>query len=98
MRPKIAWLAFGQSSVYQAETISPTNDYWFYSFNQSIGASVPDWQFNNGGMVLHCSDAESGPAGYVLKRLKANTEQCRRAVGNPPDNVNHWEADSECGG
>jgi len=93
-RPKIEWLCFGQSSTYEAEPISTSDDYWFYSFASVSGTPVPDHTWNNGDTVLHCSNIESGPqAGYVLKRLKANTEQSRRSqIGG----INQWCEDSEC--
>jgi hypothetical protein len=91
-RPKIEYLCYGQSSVYQAEQVNHNNDYWFYSFNESIGESEPDSQWNGGNYVLHCSEPENGPnAGIVLKRLKANTEQCNNSPG-----WDTWRTDAEC--
>ncbi len=88
-RPKIEWLAFGQSSIYQAEPIEVNDNYWFYSFNVSNGSPENE----NGNWVLHCSGINSGPnAGFVLKGLKANTEQCRRTNNDG----NEWAGDTEC--
>ena len=93
-RPKIEWLAFGQSSVYQAEKKLPgTDPYWFYTFNKAVGNVIPDNQFNDGDSVLHVSNSESGPgAKIVLERLMANTEQCRKMTSGG----NEWCGDSEC--
>ncbi len=92
-RPKIEWLCYGQSSVYQAEQVSPDDDHWFYSFNVSAGESINDYTWNGGKKVLHCSDAVLRPgAEIVLKGLKANTEQCRTETGSS----NQWMADNEC--
>jgi hypothetical protein len=94
MRPKIEWLAYGQSSTYQAEYVSTNDDYWFYSFQVHNGVSMPDYDFNNGDSVLHCSSIELGPnAHYVLTRLKANTEQVKTGRGS---NINQWQYDDEC--
>jgi hypothetical protein len=42
-RPKIDWLAYGQSSMYQCETISPDDNLWFYSFNDhNTGIPIRD--------------------------------------------------------
>ncbi|HMQ80652.1 MAG TPA: hypothetical protein PKE39_16695 [Ignavibacteria bacterium] len=92
-RPKIEWLAFGQSSTYEAEPVLTTDPLWFYSFNVSSG--VP--QNDNGRNVLFCGQPAQGPgARYVLEKLKAITEQCRRIIGAPPLAANHWTGDSEC--
>lgn len=86
-RPKIEWLAYGQSSTYKAFQDNP--GLWFYEFNSRVGEPFQDIQWNGGKTVLHCGAPQYGPdAGYVLSRLKANTEQSRRH--------NHWEGDSEC--
>jgi len=95
MRPKIEWLCFGQSSIYEAEPISTSDPLWFYSFQTHIGDPVADYQFNNGDTVLHCGMPQMGAnANYVLKRLKANTEQCHRIISNYQSN--QWMGDSEC--
>jgi hypothetical protein len=87
MRPKIEWLCFGQRSDYQCENVS--GDLWFYSFN-TRETGVPDTDSGQG--VIHCRAEGSGPnhddPGYVVRNLRANTEQCRK----------DWEfrGDSEC--
>lgn len=92
-RPKIEWLAFGQSSTYEAEPIPTTDPLWFYSFNVNSGEPRND----NGKMVLYCGEPAMGPgARIVLSKLKANTEQCKRIVGAPPETANHWTGDSQC--
>ena len=94
MRPKIEWLCNGQSSVYKASYVSPSDPLWFYSFQVNLGESTPDNDYGNGDMVLHCSEPVLGPGGrYILQRLKANTEQCRRV--NDTD-YNQWQGDSFC--
>ncbi len=93
-RPKIEWLAYGQSSTYEAEQINTNDPLWFYSFNQSIGAKEKDDQYGGGNYVLHCSEPFSANPGYVLKYLKANTEQCKRGEGGGSES--QWRCDSEC--
>ena len=87
-RPKIEWLCYGQSSTYEAEQLQANDPLWFYSFNISNGSSVPDPVWNGGKYALHCSGSGTGQnAEYVLKNLKANTEQCR--------NDEYWLGDSK---
>ncbi|NOS84701.1 MAG: T9SS type A sorting domain-containing protein [Ignavibacteria bacterium] len=91
-RPKIEWLSFGQSSIYKAFQDDP--DYWFYGFNDTSGTRFTDIQWNGGKDVLYCSSVNMGPgAHFVLKRLKANTEQCKRIVSGKG---NEWSGDTEC--
>jgi hypothetical protein len=87
-RPKIEWLAYGQSSIYEAEFVSSLDEMWFYGFNINNGRSIID----SGKSVLHCSEPRDN-AGIVLSRLRANTEQCRS--GNP-SGINQWHGDDEC--
>jgi len=63
MRPKIAWLCYGQSSIYEAEPIDPGNDLWFYSFNENTGTTVRDNEYGGGHDVLQCSISQLGPNG-----------------------------------
>lgn len=88
MRPKVEWLCFGQRSDYQCEDTSKVNpDLWFYSFNKHdvAGQYGSDFQDNtiygDSQWVRYCKPDPEQPlgsgAGFVVKRLKANTEQCR---------------------
>ncbi len=80
-RPKIEWLCYGQSSTYQCEAIS-SGPLWFYSFNYH-GANTEN-VLDSGSMVRHCgipSGESVATPGYVVKRLKANTEQSERITG-----------------
>ncbi|MBZ0202070.1 MAG: hypothetical protein K8I03_03540 [Ignavibacteria bacterium] len=91
-RPKIQWLCYGQSSVYQAEPIPAGNDLWFYSYNHNdVGDTVRDGHRT----VIYCRPANSTNQGNwvdnpgdVVRGLKANTEQC-----NPSDN---FDGDMNC--
>ncbi|MBZ0202068.1 MAG: T9SS type A sorting domain-containing protein [Ignavibacteria bacterium] len=91
-RPKIQWLCYGQSSVYQAEPIPAGNDLWFYSYNHNdVGRQVTDGHRT----VIYCRPANSTNQGNwvdnpgdVVRGLKANTEQC-----NPSDN---FDGDMNC--
>ena len=89
MRPKIEWLSYGQSSIYEAESISLNDDYWFYSYNDHIGEPIQDDDYG-GVWVQKCSLGVHNP-GFIVSRLKANTEQCRRETA-----MNQWQGDSEC--
>jgi len=92
-RPKIEWLLYGQSSIYQCETIPASSDLWFYSFNSNgnyyySGEDVQDnSSYGGGAMVKRCL-ISADEEGMVVDRLKANTEQCR--------NENYWVGDNEC--
>jgi len=93
-RPKIQWLAAGQSSIYKAFQDNP--DLWFYSFNYIAGERYTDSVWNGGKDVLHCSDINLGiNAAVVLSRLIANTEQSRIDTTSKP-NAACWWGDSEC--
>ena len=102
-RPKIEWLCYGQSSIYEAENVWSLNDYWFYSFNSNSifhNHTGSEWYDNSihgsNQLVKRCITPQSGGndlPGFVVDRLKANTEQCRRVIGNT---TNHWMGDSEC--
>jgi hypothetical protein len=92
-RPKIVWLCYGQSSVYEAEPIPLNNDLWFYSYNHNdVGIQETD---NTGGVtrkVMHCrtfpTNQTTDNPGFVVRGLKSNTEQC-----NPGNN---FDADVNC--
>ena len=96
-RPKIEWLAYGQSSTYEAEYVDPNSPLWFYSFQVNAGESIVDNQYDgNGHTVLHSSESVLGPGGrYILQRLKANTEQCRGSY-NGTQNINGFQSDEHC--
>ena len=87
-RPKIEYLCYGQRSDYQCEPVT-SGDLWFYSFNvHETGIQITD----SGQQVIHCrtipSNSTADDPGFVVKRLKANTEQCNSA--------NYYNADGEC--
>ncbi|MBN8568414.1 MAG: T9SS type A sorting domain-containing protein [Ignavibacteria bacterium] len=87
-RAKIEWLAFGQSSTYQCDSIANNDDYWFYAFNNhETGRTITD---TNGAKVMYCQQGVDA-AGFVVKRLKANTEQCSRSAAFQGT----WTADTE---
>ena len=78
-RPKIEYLCYGQRSDYQCEPAPIDTGKWFYSFNvHNTGIA----EIDSGQMVIHCRASGSGPnhddSGFVVKRLKANTEQSFR--------------------
>ena len=92
-RPKIDWLCYGQSSSYQCEEIGSSDDEWFYAFNEhNAGSNYQDiTQYGSNQWVRHCEvnqNQTDGGAGWVVKRLRANTEQS--------NNSNHWSADGRC--
>jgi len=102
VRPKIEWLAYGQRSDYQCETVPMSDNFWFYSFksNQSghvhTGENWPDTSYGNNTMVKRCltgTGGEDHPPGYVVDRLKANNEQAKtfNAGGFNPGNDNRWK-------
>jgi hypothetical protein len=71
-RPKIYYLAYGQRSDYQCESMSTSQTEWFHSYlTHQTGNDVPD----SGDTVKYC-DVNSDNAGYVVKDLIANREQC----------------------
>jgi len=91
-RPKLEWLCFGQRSDYQCEAISKADDnQWFYSFRDQdgVGSPTPD----SGAMVKHCevnnSLSSQQNAGWVVKGLKANTEQSNPG-GYKGDSLSTW--------
>ena len=98
MRPKIEWLCYGQRSDYQAEETHENPDLWFYTFNTSINGTVTGIddiidtsRFGDGEKVKQClkQSTPGSNADTILKRLKANTEQCR---GGGAD----FHGDSKC--
>lgn len=91
-RPKIEWLCYGQSSTYQCEETLHGQDtaVWFYSFNDHpVGTDVLD----SGRYVRYCqvnTNQTDRGAGWVVKRLKANTEQSNKSEDQA------WKGDNEC--
>ncbi|MBS1494936.1 MAG: hypothetical protein JST55_15590, partial [Bacteroidetes bacterium] len=86
-RPKFEYLAFGQRSDYQCDTVSvnPATPYWFYSYNtHNVGSSIPD----SGAQVVHC--AVGNGQGWIVKNLRANREQCNYQW-NPWANDNTYD-------
>jgi hypothetical protein len=97
MRPKIEWLCYGQSSIYYCEDTTQHMAYadlWFYTYNDHpVGSTVPDNNSFGDEYVVYC-EAGVDNTGFVVERLKANTEQCKRTGVN---DGNQWQGDSECG-
>jgi len=94
MRPKIEYLCYGQRSDYQCEPINESNDLWFYSFNYKHPTAEvidDDPVYGTGIRAVRCRH-NTDTAGTVVKRLKANTEQCKRTTGTG----NAWQYDSYC--
>lgn len=94
-RPKIEWLCYGQRSDYECEPANYVNsDLFFYTFQQhETGMPVPD----SGGNSVFCrveNSTTSGSTwhnpGFVVKRLKCNTEQSK-----PSGSGNQWQGDEE---
>jgi hypothetical protein len=95
-RPKIEWLAYGQSSKYQAENVAMSDPLWFYSFQSPnhVGTDIPD----SGVTVRFCQGNPTNPElvrGIVVNGLKANTEQCKSSYGGTSE-INNYQADAEC--
>ncbi len=81
-RPKIEYLCYGQRSDYQCELSNIPENYRFYSFNDHIGQPEEDTEHGAETWVQHVRPENSTTGGswvdnpgYVVKRLKANTEQ-----------------------
>lgn len=85
-RPKITWLCYGQSSIYQCEPVPLNDKLWFYSFNNNEVTSQS--AIDSGAAVIKC-DTDLHSAGFVAKRLKANAEQCQKY-----HNTAEWEGDA----
>jgi hypothetical protein len=86
MRPKVEYLCYGQRSDYQCEPVTG-GDLWFYSFNDhETGLQTTD----SGQGVIHCRYGVDNP-NFVVKRLKANAEQCHRS-----DAFDSYRYDSDC--
>lgn len=91
LRPKLEWLCAGQRSDYQCEPISKADDNeWFYAFrDHSRGYTTSD----SGATVIHCevnhSLSATGNAGWVVKGLKANTEQSNQGLFKG-DSLSTW--------
>jgi hypothetical protein len=81
-RPKIEYLCYGQRSDYQCEPAPIDTGMWFYSFNDHE-TGIPET--DSGQAVIHCR-AGDGPnhdsPGFVVKRLKTNTEQSHVEASN----------------
>lgn len=98
-RPKIYLLAYGQRSDYQCESSHINEDLWFYAFN-SHSPGNDDWQDNSqygaNEWVRRClvnPNQTDGGAGWVVSRLKANSEQCNMnsPIGEVPgDKIHSW--------
>lgn len=87
-RPKVEWLCYGKRSDYECENMSHVDtNVWFYSFQSpdSIGSSLID----SNKWVKYC-DPNSHQPGFVVSRLRANTEQCQRVAHGG----NEWHGDS----
>jgi hypothetical protein len=86
-RPKLDWLCFGQRSDYQCEDMNDVDpDFWFYTYKYSeTGNSITDNSlYSSGQFVRFCNADPVNPgagAGYVVRGLRANREQCR--IENP---------------
>jgi hypothetical protein len=98
MRPKIDWLCYGQRSDYKCANSNHLNpELWFYGF-QSPGYNSDNDDFydtsaiGENKWVRQCLVSSTIP-GYVLSRLKANTEQCHYV---DPQGGNEWRCDSQC--
>ncbi len=97
-RPKIEWLCYGQRSDYKCNENYINPDLWFYAFNEHpVGEDYDETGYGKNTWVRHCRAQYNGPwfdePGYVVDRLKANAEQCRRTSGQTD---NQWQGDSEC--
>ena len=96
-RPKIEWLCFGQRSDYQCETtIRVDTNFWFYSFNEhNTGKDTTDNSFYGSNQwVRYCKpdmNQTNGGADWVVRRLKANTEQSRDEIGWWADRNTEWK-------
>ena len=91
MRPKIEYLLYGQRSDYQCEAGNYDPDLWFYAFNtHQAGDDYQDnTQYGSSQWVRRCivnNNQTDGGAGWVVKSLRANTEQCKR--------FGKWSSDS----
>lgn len=80
MRSKIEWLRCGQRSDYQCEAVHENGDYWFYTFNDSdpskdINDNSPYGQNERVKYMQVNPNQTDGGASWVVKRLKANSEQ-----------------------
>lgn len=93
-RPNIEYLCYGQRSDYQCDTIPLSDPRWFYAFNDhGTGVTTTD----SGSGVIHCRTTPSNTVGdspgFVVQRLKANTEQCHPETGGDAyrwDSQNKW--------
>jgi len=99
-RPKIEYLCYGQRSDYQCESTHLDTNYWFYSFNDhpvagQYGSDYQDNTYGGGAWVRKCVGNPSNPesvAGFVVKRLKANTEQCHMDTSSE---AYRWDSQSD---
>lgn len=95
-RPKIEYLCSGQRSDYQCEEGLLNTNLWYYAFNShECGSDYQDTSvFGNGEKVRYCkrdTNNQGNNGGFVVRRLKANTEQCHKINGD-----GGYRGDSEC--
>ncbi len=96
-RPKIAMLCYGQRSDYQCESVALNDDLWFYSFQSPghVGIDTNDTWQGETQRVRYCrpNQTTDGGAGWVVSRLKANTEQVLSfadASGIKDPSIKNW--------
>ena len=98
-RPKIAMLCYGQRSDYQCDSVPLNDDLWFYSFQSPnhVGIDTNDiWQGQT-QRVRYCKrniQTTDGGAGWVVSRLKSNSEQCATwadASGIISPDIKNWK-------
>jgi tetratricopeptide (TPR) repeat protein len=97
-RPITRYLSYGQRSDYQCEQIPEGVDYYFHAYDNSITntyvSDINDYSFNGGGAkVKHASLNASSPgvwAGYLVKDLRSNREQCNRIIDHTRDDTYPW--------
>lgn len=101
MRPKIEWLCSGQRSDYHCDSISANDSLYFYAFNyHGVGRTYIDNTANGSGeKVAYCqvnsSLSAENNAGWVVKSLRANTEQCCPDGYYKSDNETFWYVKSK---
>ncbi|HRE40955.1 MAG TPA: T9SS type A sorting domain-containing protein [Ignavibacteria bacterium] len=95
-RPKVQYLAFGQSSEYQMEYISTRSEFWFYGYKEhSSNPNIIDFN-DNGTMVKKCTRNPNVPdnsnADTLTKKLEGNREQANTSwpVGYIGDTEYDW--------
>jgi hypothetical protein len=100
MRPKIEWLCFGQRSDYQCEDTNHIDtDLWFYAFNlHDVGSPYASdfydntvYGSNQWVRYLHGNPTDpNSAAGYVVRSLRANAEQCKSDGTFHGDSLCDW--------